>query len=141
MAKFIDGEERDWNVTLNVGLIEDIQEKLGIDIDMLLKKPEALADTLFDTPKRFVQLMYLICEKEIEERKLSPRDFGILFDRETIDKAVNSFLEAVVTFYPRSAVGGVLKENLPTMLKEMDQKLVKEATMKVKEVLSNLRTN
>lgn len=140
MAEFIDGKNK-WTVELNVGLIEDLKDKLNVDLDMLLEKPKEMAAHLFEHPKTLVGIMYMVCEDQITERKLTPRQFAKLFNRPTMDLAVNAFIEAIMTFYPRSSVGGVVREKLPTVLAEMDRQMKTEAERKFEEVLLNMRTD
>ena len=141
MSKFKDASGREWNVELNVGLIEDIHEQTGVMIDDLIKDAEKFADVAFNNPRRLVEVLYVICEDQIKNVPLTPKEFGRLFDRTTIDKACNAFMESVVLFYPRASVGEALRENLPTILAKMDQELAQKANASLKELLSNTLTD
>ena len=141
MAKFVDKSGVEWELSLNVGMIEDIKDKLNVDLDELISKPEQMAEVVFSTPRKVVELMYACCESEIERRGLTPKQFATLFDRDVIDRANDAFIEAIMTFYPRASVGGVVREKLPNLLKAMDQKLATTAEKKFQEVLSSIVTS
>lgn len=139
--EFKDKKGNKWSIVLDVGMIEDIHATTGIDLDMLIKKPQDFAEFVFLTPRKFVEMLHVCLEEQIKAVPLNPREFAKVFDRPAMDRASNAFLGAVMLFYPRSSVGKVLGENLPHMIAEMDKKLVQEATEKVKVVLSNIATN
>jgi hypothetical protein len=141
MSTFKDGTGRDWKLELNIGLIEDIHDATGIMIDDLIKDTEKFADVTFNNPRRLVEVLYVMCEEQIKRVPLTPKEFGRLFDRTTIDAACNAFMESVVLFYPRASVGNVLRNNLPTVLAKMDQQLAEKAETSLKEALSNMPTN
>lgn len=121
IPRFKDRRGTEWVVILNHGMIEDINEHTSTQIDQLLKKPEEFVRLLFLDPKRIVEMLYFICEEQIKERKLEPRDFGRLLDRDAIDNAVNAFLAALVIFYQRASAGKALAERLPAILSKMDR--------------------
>lgn len=141
MAKFKDSKGTEWEFNLDVGLIEDIQEKTSVNLDDIMKNPEELAKTIFLEPRKMVEVLYVCCEKQIEERKLTPRDFGRLFNRDTIDNASNAFIEALMLFYPRSSAGRVIGENMPHIIGKLDRDLEKKMRENLAKVLSDTSTN
>lgn len=140
MPKFIDKECRTWNVSLNVGLIEDIKDETTIDLDELIREPAKMSEMVFVSPRKMVEILYVICEDQVEAVPLTPREFASIFDRDILDLATNALLEAIMLFYPRSSVGRVIQQNLPTMLVEMDKRLVVDTEAKMKKVLSDIAT-
>src|SRR5215204_5014710 len=131
MSKFKDSKNDEWDLILNVGMIEDIKEATSVDLDLLLTDPSKLADIFIATPKKLVEILFVICEEQIKERGLEPRDFGKRFDRSTLDSAAEAMIGAVVSFYPRSSVGKVIGEKLPELLRKLDSQI----EMKAKEVM------
>jgi hypothetical protein len=121
--RFTDSKGTQWDLTLNVGLIEDIKEHTGVDLDSVLDKPEEISSFLFSHPKKLVEVFYVICEEQIKEQQLDAKQFGKRFDRDTIDKAVDAFLEAILSFYPRASAGRALRRKLPDLLRKMDEKI------------------
>lgn len=141
MAKFTDKTGDEWVIDLNVGLIEDIKDSTGVDFDLLLNEPEKLATILFTEPKKLVEVLYVCCMEQCEKRNVQPKSFGYRFDRESIDKAANALIESIVTFYPRAAAGRVLAEEIPGLIKTIDQKIAQQMRKSVLEVSSNIAMN
>lgn len=140
MAKFEDKHSHTWNVNLDVGMLEDIQEATGVNLDELMIEPNKMSKFVFLTPRKFVEVMWVVCKEQAETHKLDARGFGRLFDRDTLDLATNAFIEAIFSFYPRSSVAAVLRGKMPQLIEEMDSSLVKEAEKRVTQALSDMRT-
>jgi hypothetical protein len=135
---FKDGNGREWFIKLNVGLIEEIKDKTGVDLDKMISEPKSISEMIFIQPTKLVGVLLICCWDQLGE--ITPRQFGTLFDRELLDKASDAFLEAVMLFYPRSSVAGVIRENLPRMLKQMDVKMAEDTKRNVEKVMSDMRT-
>lgn len=135
--KFKDSKEREWNVSLTVGTVEKVKEDTEIDLDLFLRDSDRLANLLYMDPKKLVQVMYSICESQIAEREMSPRDFASVFDRATLDKAGDAFIESIIDFYPRSSIGQTIKGRLPELLAKMDQKAREKTSQSIEKTLSN----
>lgn len=144
MAKFKDSLNREWDITLNLGMIEDINDQTEVDFDVLISSPESLAKTLFENPRKLGQVLWVIVEeqaKTIGSVPLTPRAFANSLTRDCLDKAIEALMEAILVFYQRSAVGKVLREKLPAVLAKMDQKLTKMTTENLDKALSNMDTD
>jgi hypothetical protein len=137
MSKFTDKESMEWYIDLNVGLIEDLKEATSIDLDEILTKPENIATFLFAEPKKLVGALYVLCRVQCEQNDISPKQFGYRFDRDALDRASNALIESMLTFYPRASAGRVLVEELPALLKKMDEKIGEQAKKSLSEALSN----
>lgn len=144
MIGFKDKLGREWSLELSIGLIESIKKDALTDIDTLLTKPEELGQILLMQPRKFAEILWVICEDEAKKREVSPEEFGKLLNRSTIDAATNGFLEAILDFYPRQSAGRVMRENLPALLASMDKE-IEEATRRTMigkvKVLSPTGTN
>lgn len=140
MPKFTDSTGRDWIVKLNVGLVEQVKDDADIDLDTLLETPEKFASILSQTPKKLVQILWVLCENQAIDYGVDPKKFGFLFDREVLDRASQAFLEAVLLFYPRSVAGKAVSGKLPQLLAKMDQQIEKEVNERLDKVLSNTVT-
>lgn len=126
MAGFTDGKGTFWRTDLTFGLVEDIQEKIELDLNLLINDPEKFGSLLLQTPKKLVELLWCICERQAMDEGISAKEFGYLFDRATLDKATNAIMESVISFYPRSSVGKAIREKLPRLLEKVDEKLEEE---------------
>lgn len=138
--EFKDSKGDVWKLILTVGTIEDIKAEAGIDLDEMVNSPEKFASSLYEKPRKLVEMLWVMCEEQAAERQIDPKSFGKRFDRETIDKACDAFLTAIVTFYQRTSAGAVLRGNLPRMLREMDRKLETQAQQACERALSTIAT-
>lgn len=141
MAKFKDSENREWDITLNLGMIEDINDQTEVDFDNLISSPESLAKTLFENPRKLGQVLWVIVEEQAKRVPLTPRAFANSLTRDCLDKAIEALMEAILVFYQRSAVGKVLREKLPAVLTKMDQKLTRMTTENLDKALLNMDTD
>jgi hypothetical protein len=127
----------EWNLSLNVGLIEDIKEKSGVDLDLLIQKPEEFSQLLMVQPKKLVELLWCICEEQAKRHEIDPRTFVRIFDIEVLDSAGNALIESILDFYPRSSAGRAIRNNLPRILKQMDDEIEMKVNRELNKVLSN----
>jgi hypothetical protein len=130
-----------WDLSLNVGLIEDIKEKSGVDLDLLIQKPEEFSQLLMVQPKKLVELLWCICEEQALKQSIDPRTFGRMFNREVLDSAGNALIESILDFYPRSSAGRAIRNNLPRILKQMDEEIETKVNRELDRVLSNKLTD
>jgi hypothetical protein len=138
---FKDREGNEWDLELNVGIVEDIHKVTGVQLDDILQKPEELAEFFQKSPGKLVGMLWVICEPQAVKRGIDASTFGRLFYRDVTDAAVNALLASIVTFYPRTSAGNVLRKKLPQILAKMDQKMEQEATIAADKVLSDTLTN
>lgn len=141
MPKFTDSKGTEWVVTLTVGMIEAIRDDADVNLDSIMTKPEALAETIFAAPKRIVQILWVVCREQAEKLGMDGRAFGFRFDRDTLDRAGEAFLEALVLFYPRSSAGRAIRDQLPALLAKMDREIVTKTQERMRKALSDTATD
>lgn len=137
MPEFKDTAGRIWQVKLNIGMIEDIQEETDIDLDQVMQEKSKISELIFATPRKLVEILYVICQEQIKQIPLTAREFGRAFDREVLDKAADAFLQSLLLFYPRTSAGKVLAEEFPQLILKMDRQIESETRRKMKEVFSD----
>lgn len=136
-AVFTDSKQREWQIDLTVGLVEDVKDKCGVDLDAMLSEPEHFAELLMREPRKLGGLFWCLCEEQALARNVEPRDFGRALNRTAIDSAVDALIKAVIFFYPRASAGRVVAEALPEMLAKMDSGIADS----VRKALSDSHTN
>ena len=139
MTKYIDSQNLEWTLKLNVGVLETLQEH-GIDVESLFSDPNKLADLFLSKPKKICEMLYVILEKQIKDRNITPQEFAESLDRDTLDEATNALLQEVVLFFQRGATAPVIREKVPSLLKEMDQKIVERMRQRFDKTLGSLDT-
>lgn len=143
-STFKDSEGHDWKLKLSYGMVEQILEETGLDLDLVVKDAKKLATIITEEPKKLVQVLYVMCEDQLEfldevvENR--PKKFGKRFDRETLDNAADALIESIVLFYPRGSAGQILAEKMPELIRGMDQVIMKRTTSLVQSALSNMVT-
>lgn len=125
-----------WTLELSVGTLIDLKNKIGVDLDGLMQKPESLAETIMQTPAKMGEILYILCEDEIKQRNITPEAFGKRLTRKVIDPATNAFIAAIFLFYPRQSGGVVVVKNLTRILEKMDREMAEVTEKRVSEVLS-----
>ncbi len=98
MKTFTDNVGRTWTVTINVGTIKRVKATLGVDL------LEAITDNLTEKLKNdiclFVDVLYVICQKEAEAKNISDESFGEGLVGDVIESATNAFLDELIEFFP-----------------------------------------
>jgi hypothetical protein len=130
VPRFKDKEGREWDVTLNVGVIGALRRDANFELGKAATA-ERFAETLFADPEQFVRVLWVIVEKQAEKAGVSPEEFGYSFDYETVGRATEAFMEAIIDFFHRPAAAKAIKAKLPALLKSIDKQIVTgmEATM------------
>lgn len=129
-----------WTLKLTVGSLGDVKRLAGVDLGDALKNTTKLNDVLFGDPTTFVDVCYVLCVEQCQSRGLSDEDFGRRFDGETLERATNAFIEAVVDFFPRSAVARTVKKRLPELMARMDEEISREIEAKFDEAMKPTST-
>lgn len=126
MATFTDNAGDEWRVAFTFGLLDRIKAEAGFDLAAAMEDHEKLAGLLFKGLGRpLVEALYVACADQVEERGLTPEDWAHRFDGPAVERATVAVLEAVADFFPRTRVGEKIRGDLPGLLKEMDDHLIR----------------
>lgn len=124
MTKYTDTNGLEWELKLTVGKLETLQTH-GIDVEDIFSDPNKLADLFLAKPKKLCEMLYVMLEKQINERSITPEEFAESFDRETLDCATDAMITECVCFFQKGATA-VAQEKVPSLLKEMDAKIQRQ---------------
>lgn len=125
MTTFTDAQDRVWKLQLDVVMLEDFKAH-GVDVDDLFQDSSKLAVLFMTKPAKLVEIFYIACEDQVKERGMTEREFGKMFTRDTLDKAANALIQEIICFFQRGATDSLLKEKIPSLLKEMDNLIVEK---------------
>lgn len=136
MASFKDYKGTTWVVRIVVGDLDRIKTDAGIDLGGIVSNGDSVRNLLKADPGAFVRILYVLCEEQIKEAKLSPEEFARRFDAETRWAASDALLEALVNdFSPRPEVAQAtwagVKRGLDAMAKTMADKATEIIGQKV----------
>lgn len=142
---FKDNEGREWTISVNVATIKRVRSLLNVNLiaDDLKK---VIGDILGD-PVLLVDLLYVVCKQQADERNLPSEAFGAAMYGDCIHAATVAFLEELTDFtpYPRDRVRlrRVIQEINNTIVKAadyLDKMLEAELPKMQNEVEQRLRT-
>ncbi len=143
MKTFKDNEDRTWTVKVNISTVKRVKSLLGINIFDAIEK-DLIARLVTDTIL-LVDVLYVICKPEAEQKNVSDEQFGEGLAGDAITAATTALLEELVDFFPEAkrqvlqkAVGKYRKvENLAI---EMAMKYLdsRETEKKIEAELRNI---
>lgn len=134
MARFVDKAGTEWKIVLDVGLIQEVKDELGINLSVN-GKDSSWINAVLNDHSVLVNILYILCQDQIKELGLSPRDFGRRFTEEVLDKAGDALLETVPSFGRRSRIGQTLRDQMPKLLKKAEDEAIKIIQQKTAEAM------
>lgn len=108
MAKFKDGSGIEREIKLDTGLIEDVVEKHGIELDTLfMEDGNGVMQLIYARPRIFSKVLADLCRLSGEEAKAFARSLNA----ESMESARTAFLDDLSSFFlPPGARGAFLKQ-------------------------------
>ncbi len=158
MAKFTDSEGRNWLIRVDVTAIKAVRNQCGINLGDIGEAPEYFA-RLADDPVLLCDMLFVLCEEQVQERGLSDADFGRLLFGDVIAHATMALGEAIADFFPakkrsflrqiqqklagiQATAEGLAQENLddPTLEKELGLAMKNQMEEAKRHALTRLRS-
>lgn len=99
MKTFTDNQARDWQVAINVAAIKRVRDTLDVD---LLAVDEKLFEQLIGDPVLLVDLLYVLCRKQAEDRDISDEEFGEAMAGDAVEQATQALLRELTDFFPEA---------------------------------------
>lgn len=122
MAKFADSEGREWDLSLNVGLVSKLRTDAGFELGKTTSA-EKLGEALFADPETFAKVLWVCIQQQAEKKGIDPNSFAFALDGDTIEKATTALMLAIIDFFHRRGPGKVMAARLPEILTDLDNKL------------------
>jgi len=148
MRSFKDSEGREWQVAINISSIKRVRESLklnGENIDLLapLVGTPPLITRLFIDLCLLVDVLYVLCRSQANERQLSDEDFGAAIAGEEAKAAYEAFFEELMDFFRkagREEAAKITAGNLDLVRQEWDAEVqaIERLTKMAPEAISNL---
>ncbi len=98
--KFIDQDNRPWEIEINVVTVGRIRSGLKINLLELIVPDNGLAERLSD-PCAIVDVLYLLCKEQADAAGVSDIEFGKSMTPDAIEDAWDAVMQGVVNFSPR----------------------------------------
>lgn len=129
MPSFKDSNNREWLVALDGPKIKRIRDKLGFDV---ANSDGTVYAALRSDAALLIDVLYLLCQRQAEERKLSDEDFGALIFGEGLKVAREALADAIVDFIPDAEDREYLREAIKAH--ELERKAaMKPALAKIRD--------
>jgi len=133
MNVFKDKLGRTWDVDINVSIIKHIRKQFNLDLSKFItfegKTPKSeMLEKLAADPCLLVDVIFLICKAQADEREITDEDFGRAMAGDAIEDATDCLLDAIVEFLPaanRKVYGSILSASR-AFQKEATEKLGKD---------------
>ena len=125
MTSFRDDAGRTWLVSISVFSIKRVRALLGIDILALVDDGMKPLGKLMADPVQLVDVLYALCKDDADKLGMTDEDFGRAMFGDTIEKATDAFLAALVDFFPDPRVRAGLQKVIQTGRTMRDRQLSK----------------
>lgn len=99
MKTFKDAIGREWVVDVNVATARAVRDILKVDLFSLFEKE---AGRLFADPCLTVDVLYVLCRKQCDDRKVTDVEFGSGMSGDALLEGTNALIESVIDFFPSS---------------------------------------
>ena len=125
MSRFTDGKGTEWKVSLDVGVIQQVKDETGVDLSVISKDTSWIT-AIFADPGKLVSILHILCEDQIKELNLTPRDFARRFTGEVLEPAGDALVGAIADFFPRSRIAKAIRENLPKLWRKAEDQMIRK---------------
>ena len=109
MPAFTDKRGDEWTVALDINVLRRVRNTLDVNLcDRIVlgrggDDDEPLLERLRDDPVLLVDLLYVLCRPQCEDRGISDEGFAAIFHGPSIEAATRALLEALDDFFQSPA--------------------------------------
>lgn len=129
MAQFQDAGGRDWGISFDAFLLNDVRKEADIDLADIAAGGWLKIET---DSAALGQVVAILCRDEIKQRSMTPREFIKLMRGKTIEAARKALADEGADFFPRSEWSAMLA-NCSTRKEAKDQAQKMQAAMAAME--------
>ena len=122
MSRFVDAENREWELRIRVSHLGELKSEAAFDLGDNAEM-EKLGELFLSTPMRLCNALWVLCRKQAEERKVTREQFEDGFDGDAARRAITALSEAIIDFFQGRQTSQAIKERLPKLLNEVDSKM------------------
>ena len=127
MQSFKDNSGAEWNVEVNMAAVKRVKNATGVNIVDL--DNQEIMERLKDDLIFLVDVLYLICKPQADERGITDEAFAALIFGDVLEHAVAAFLESYIDFFPAGtrrrlrAAQNLVSPAIEKAMAAIDQKL------------------
>lgn len=100
MYAFRDSTGREWVLRIDVSQAKRVKARTSVDLVKLIDDNMALLSALLADPIQFVDVLWVLCEREAKDRAITDEMFGAALGGDSLGAATDAFVEALVDFFP-----------------------------------------
>ena len=100
MKSFTDRQGRSWTIQINYTSLRRVRAVTGIDLTRIVDPKSNVMEQLTGDPFVLFDCLVAILQPQLDERELTPEQFGEALDEESGDKASMALIEAIIDFFP-----------------------------------------
>ncbi|WP_437226007.1 hypothetical protein SH661x_004357 [Planctomicrobium sp. SH661] len=130
MKSFTDRQGRSWTIEINYTSLRRVHALTGINLTRIVDPHSNVMEQLTGDPFVLFDCLVAVLQPQLDEKGLSPEQFGEALDEESGDKASMALIEAIIDFFPegkrmllRRALTKVLTAAERRQLATLDQAL------------------
>lgn len=87
-----------WEIpTIDLPTVRDVRQAIAVN----LSRQEDF-ERIMDDPLLAIDILQILCRKQIETRNLSAKEFDLIFDGDGLEAARDALVRAIVDFFPRA---------------------------------------
>ena len=138
MKSFTDKNGDSWDLDLNVGAAMRLNSRLNINIENAVRfdqanRPEdvSLLEQIAEDSFLLFNIIFVLCEKQVQDRNLTQEDFAARFTGDTIEAATDALLDEIVNF-SRPA-----KRKILLRLRQISKEYSERANQQLDQVLAD----
>ena len=135
MPTFFKAGGHEWQIAINITAVKQVRQALNINLAQL--EPEIFTRLVKD-PETLVDVIYVLCRREAQERKMSDEDFGRMMAGDVIYEATKAFLDEYVNFVPDPAHRKMIWESLESM-RQMEKTAMERAAGAIRKTIPEIQ--
>jgi putative transposase len=127
MPSFRDGNDKTWEVRVDVAAVKRVLEFAKVDL-RVIESGKTLAELALD-PVKLVDTLYAIVKPQADAAGLTDEQFGGLFAGDVLEQAATALMDGILDFFPASqsrALGKLRKLNIRAVSWNTVKNILKE---------------
>ena len=123
MQTFPDSTGRTWALTINTAAVKRVRTQLDVNLLAIIEDGFKLFSDLTTDFVLLVDVLYVLCKAEADQRNVSDEDFGRSMAGDCLGKAADALIEELVDFFPDARKRTMLKTVIAKSHKVSDKAL------------------
>lgn len=133
MHVFADALGRRWQIAINVFAVKKVRAVLAVDLNTLLDDKMQGLSSLIRDPAKLCDVLYVLCETQAKELKVSDEEFGRGLYGDVIGEATEAFVEELIDFFPDPKARESLRKIMATG-RTMGRKLMEHGEKMIAQI-------